>query len=101
VCFGVIDRASAIDLNDVRIGENYYLYSLIGDNKVVRAMQIDTASGAVLVQHVGGRQEWVAAKDLLTRTGSQAANAATNAAVVIGIGALIFCATNPEACKKK
>jgi hypothetical protein len=96
-----IGTSWAADARYVRLGETYYLYQLVGDNSVVQVVGVDVGNDAVRVRHVGGREEWVRAKDLLSRAESEAANTATNVGVFIGILGLAYCASSPDACKQK
>ncbi|MCH6257967.1 hypothetical protein MLD52_15515 [Puniceicoccaceae bacterium K14] len=64
----------AVPLNQVDIGDTYFMNNVFSDNDLVLVKRIDTARGMVKVQYDTGGIDWVNPSRLLTKTKSRDAD---------------------------
>ena len=58
--------AFAIGINQIRVGDAYYVFQLFGDNKKVRVNDVDRYEHKVKIIYENGDEEWVNPDRLLT-----------------------------------
>lgn len=71
---------AAVSIEDIDVGDTYYINNLFSENDLVVVKHIDRSRGLVKVQYVSGGVDWVSPSKLYTRTAAR--NADTEEAIV-------------------
>ena len=94
MAFGTI--AAAFPIEDIDVGDTFYINNLFSENELVVVKRIDREGGRVKIQYLKGGVEWVAPSKLLTRTSSRTADVEEDISGTALIAGVIWAILAPD-----